>query len=268
MTKILTKLSLAAMLSLGSCVGVNAPVRPFHVENNETFAVRNVQKQNTDYVPVYTNLHSTVIPNNAHIRDSIASDVNGLDQNQPKDNLINYSLKLPQEFAHEDTFIDAGLVQIAVRDENLTLRPVYSPAYNVSLKDNLRIHTARDYEVRDYSDFHFRNDILSELPDDDPERAKHDESLIIASLGRWLWDQDALKPIRIVADDVKHYSNSAVRSVFGAHSELDYNNGRIVLGFTGLRTEYFDIGFSAWAGVDDFDKKGLIFEMSFHGRRN
>lgn len=271
----LSKLSLAATLGLASCAHVDVPARPFYMQGNldsllaqpvDTVArpAPQAAKDRSLNDSSYTS-RSLVNTNPSYSFNGSTSSEGNLEQ-PSETNLMNYGLQLPTQFTARDTYLDAGLVQLAVGDDTLKVRPIYSPSYDISLRHPLRIERSQDHETRPYGDFKFQNDNLMNLPVDDPERMRHDQSVAINALARWVWSCSALQPLRVVADDVRCYSNNAVRSVFGSHSELDFSSGRLALDFTGIKTDYFDVELSPWIDIGDTDNIGLVLQISFHGR--
>ncbi len=271
-SKKLTNLSLSAILSLGACAHVDAvPVRPFYSNLRDSLDTTITSSPNSPAngsVPVSSShtlnvVYGASVQNNSKILPSY--DFHDSKQEQQTSTLTNYLLGLPQELARQDTSLDTGLVQIAVsNDDSLTVRPKYSHAYDFSLRENrLRIQEIKHSEVPAYSDFRFRNDILNDLHEDDFERIKYEEGVAISALARWVWDLGIFKPARVVADQARDYSNAAVRSVFGSHSEIDYSGRRIVLSYTGMSTDYFDLEFNIWAEIDSSNEKGIVIEMRF-----
>mgnify|MGYP001614503227 FL=1 len=274
--KKLKSMSLAAILSLGACVNVDAvPVRPFYSNLGDSLDTTITSSPNSPAngsVPVSSShtlnvVYGASVQNNSNLQSYEFYDSK---QEQQKSTLTNHLLGLPQELTRQDTSLDTGLVQIAVsNDDSLTVRPKYSQAYDFSLRANrLRIQEITHSEVPTYSDFRFRDDGLNDLPEDDFERVKYEEGVVISALTRFVWDLSIFKPARVVADQAKDYSNAAVRSVFGSHSEIDYSGGRLVFGFTGMSTDYFDLEFNAWAEISGSNEKGIIIEFSFHGNRS
>ncbi|MEK6894476.1 MAG: hypothetical protein AABX10_03365 [Nanoarchaeota archaeon] len=278
-SKKLNYVSLAAMLSLGACVHVDsASVRPFFGNIWDSLDTAQTSSKddpincsatvslNPAFHPVYS--IKTIQANSSP--DLPVHNFYDSRQERPINSLINYSLGLPQELTRQDTSFDTGLVQIAISDrESLTFRPKYSQAYDISFReDHLNVQEIKDYQAPAYSDFRFKNDILNDLPEDDPERVEHDQSAAIFSLARWMWGWKVFKPIKTVADQTRDYSNSAVRSVFGSHAEIDYNSGKLVFEYTGISTDYFNVDVNLWTELDDFKKSGLIVEMVLpFGRR-
>ncbi len=276
MTKNLTNLSLVAILGLGACAGQREEYRPFYL-----FSKDEVKRDSSSTTPSTKPNGSLFSYNqtNSSSPQSAGFGNNIYDFNQrnrdlevqlnPQNYFDSYAKDLPAELVDDSTSVDLGFARVAASGDSVLLRPIYSPAYRISLDNDLTFQKYKGNSRQEMSSFYFENQDSFNGLDDDPERIRREEGVAISSLLRWIWDWDVLRPLKNTADEVKAYSNEVVRDTLGPNSDFDYTGRRIVLGYN-IPIGNFYLECDLWAEVADLDQNGLIIHMTLPigARRN
>ena len=264
---------LVALMSLGACSSNEFVARPFYIRDELNKGP--IVKAKPLTKPAYSSTSQSNFPsyfNPSYGEFDGALYISSLDQpttSISEDYSVREALQLPKEFIGRDTSVDAGLVQIAAGDDSIRFRPLYSQAYELSLRHPIKFESVRANADYNIGENYFSRNGLFDLAEDDPERVRYERSKVTSALGKYLWSLDIFKPVRDVSDGVRAKANEAVRNVFGSHAQLDYNGERLNFGYTGISTELFDFSMNVWADTDDFKRNGLSIEMVFpFGRRN
>lgn len=258
---------LVALLSLGACSLNNSVVKPFCPRRNADndygispkSSVNSLSRQQANPVSNYDIIDlDQYSPRVDEFRSSFSDDYK-----------IREVLELPKEFISGDTSVDTGLVQIAAGDDSIRFRPLYSPAYELSLRHPSELERVRPNEDYVRGENYFTRNGLFELAEDDPQRVGYERSRITSALGKFLWGLDIFKPVKNVTDGARNRANQVVRDVFGSHAEMDYNGSRVTFGLTGISTERFDFEVNIWTDTTNLKNNGIYLEMVFpFGRIN
>lgn len=268
-----SKISLAAILGFASCESQNnyssffprmvVEDTPINPPDKNDVSVKKSSKSFFGY---------TLLPINSSFNHQ--ADISGPSENL-RDELYapNYFgamvSGLPGEIVDPSTSVDLGVAMVAAKGDSLFFRTLYSPAYELSLHDDLRLRRYSDDSRKDVNPLFFNR--YEDIRDvDDPERIEREEGMVVSSLLKWIWDWDLFTPLRNTANEVRAYSNEIVRDTLGPNSEIDYTGKRVVFGYN-VPIDSFYLEFDAWAEIDDPKaNNGLTIQMvmPFGIRRN
>lgn len=272
MTNKLTNLSLAAILGFGACAGSREAYKPFYPNYRDELKLEATTPKNPPKPskPGYLLLNKA-FSNQSNVSSQTSSATNydlfpesnrdlG-DRSASQANFDSYVTGLPVQLVDDSTSVDFGLARVAASGDSVFVRPLYSSPHRFTLDNELASQRNLPYSDSMPPPVYFDNQDSFGRLDDDPEKVRREEGIVISSLLKWAWGWDVFSPLRNTANDVSDCSKQFVRDTLGSNSDFDYTGRRIILGYN-IPIDRFYLELDLWADVADIDRSGIAIHMT------